>query len=107
MTRNETTTDLLNELLYENDKVKCYTNVFTRIATKHCQKDYRGRELKGYYVLLVELKDTGEQNYVLFNDKAEPVYVSKQYDAIGVRIDMLKLLQESSSDYEFQSEEEN
>lgn len=101
MTKNETQTDLLNELsekveeglVYENDKVKCYENAFTRIATKHCQKDYRGRELKGYYVLLVELKDTGERNYVLFDDKAEPVYISKQYDAIGLRINMLKLLQ--------------
>lgn len=101
MKRNETQTDLLNklsekieeELVYENDKVRCYENVFTRIATKDCRKDYKGRELKGHYVLLVELKDTGEQNYVLFNDKAEPVYVNKQFEAICFRINMLKLLQ--------------
>lgn len=89
---------LKDKLVYENEKVKCYENAFTRIATRDCQKDYRGRDLKGHYVLLVELKETGERNYVLFNDKSQAVYVSKQYDAIGVRINMLKLLQESSSD---------
>jgi hypothetical protein len=44
MIKNETPTNLLNELLYENDKVRCYENVFTRTATKDCQKDYKGRE---------------------------------------------------------------
>ena len=85
MKRNETQTYLLNKLLYEDEKVKCYENTFTRIATRDCQKDYRGRELKGYYVLLVEVKDTGERNYVLFDDKAEPVYVKE----IDIRNDAL------------------
>lgn len=68
----------------ENGKVKWYKNSWTKSAEEWAA----GWGLKGIRCLIAEQKSTGERDYVLIQGN-EFIYESKQYEAIGVHIDIM------------------
>ena len=84
------------QLVYENELAKFYTNDSTKMLDKECTRCFGCVDLpplKNHHVLIAEEKQSGYKEYVLFNEKGEPVESATGIDTLGTKIDMLRRLQ--------------
>ena len=70
----------------ENNKTTFYTNHMTDSA-----EEYARNQGVGVRCFIAESKKTGKKDYVLVQDN-KLIYANQQYEAIGIRIDVLSLL---------------
>lgn len=81
--------DSEKKLIHENEFVKVYETTTSNSLTKSCTRkmpNFYLAPLTGYRVYAVEEKDTGEWNWVLYNDKGEPIYVHSSMDTVDLHI---------------------
>ena len=69
----------------ENEKATFFENNLTKSMTVYADS----LSLK---CIVAEQKEGGSKDYVLVDKEGKPVYTSTSYEAIGVRIDVLKRL---------------
>ncbi|MGL5152287.1 MAG: hypothetical protein ACRC7N_17155 [Clostridium sp.] len=90
--------DLNEKLVFENNLCRLYNNNNCLSLTKYLRKDNgmigaKGR--KGWSILIGEIKESGDREYLVFNDKGDIVASNPSYEEMCYKIDVLKLTQES------------
>lgn len=79
------------ELVFENDKAKWFSNSWTRSATDWAHKKCG---LKEIVVLIAEHKEEGEKSYIILErreNEMSPIYENTNYEAVCYHLDAMSV----------------
>ena len=88
-----------NKFIGENEHCKFYYNCMCESLEKECTGWLNDLPpLENHRVFIAEDKDCGTKNYVLFNEKGEPIKSNYAVDSLAIDIELLRFLKKANGE---------